>query len=488
MEWIDADILELQQQMENGTLSSKALTLAYLKRIQAFDDQICSIAELNPDAISIAEALDRERVLHGPRGPMHGIPVLLKDNISTGDKMHTTAGSVALSDNFASHDAPVVQALRRAGAVILGKTNLSEFARYIAMKFPDGYSSRGGQVKNPYGAHLSVSGSSSGSAAAVSSSFCAVAVGTETAGSISCPSMHNGICGLKPTVGLVSRSGIIPICNQDTAGPMGRTVTDCAILLGAMTTAEEPEDPATHCTAHLIHLDYTQFLKPDGLRGMRIGVNRVRCEPELFPGDCEAIFEQALESMRQAGAELVECDIPYTGLEGGILSQATLLYEFQAALDAYLAHYATGQCRRLADIIAYNQAHADIALRYGQDLLIAAQFETSGRLLESAYWDRKFEAIEQGQINGIDRALLEKGLDVIVCAGYSNLPPITGYPVMVVPMGISETGLPVGLSFYAGAFQEPKILQAAYGYEQCTHHRTPPVLKPVSSEVMQRTD
>lgn len=476
MEWMETGILELQRQMEAGQLSAKALVLAYLKRIRTYDSQINAVAELNPDAIAIAEALDRERALRGPRGPMHGIPVLLKDNISTADKMHTTAGSVALADNFARQDAPVVQALRRAGAVILGKTNLSEFARYIAMEFPDGYSSRGGQVKNPYGESLPVSGSSSGSAAAVSSGFCAVAVGTETAGSISCPAMHNSICGLKPTVGLASRSGIIPICSQDTAGPMGRTVTDCAILLGAMVTGEDADDAATGCTAHLVHRDYTQFLKPDGLRGLRIGVNRVRCEAELFPGDCEAIFERELERMRQAGAELVDCNIPYTGLEHGILSQATLLYEFQAAMDAYLARYATGQCRRLADIIAYNRAHADTALRYGQDLLVAAQSQTSGRLLEAEYWDMKLEAIERGQAGGIDRALAAQRLDVIVCACYSNLPPITGYPVMVVPMGVSETGLPVGLSFYAGAFQEPKILQAAYGYEQLTHHRTPPDL------------
>ena len=474
----EMSVLELQRQMENGTLTARSLVLSYLHRIQALDQagpRLNAVAELNPDAIATAEALDRERQVHGARSPLHGIPILLKDNISTGDKMHTTAGSVALADNLASADATLVARLRQAGAVILGKTNLSEFARYIAMEFPDGYSSRGGQVKNPYGEELPVSGSSSGSAVAVSAGLCAVAVGTETAGSISCPSMNNGICGLKPTVGLVSRAGIIPICGQNTAGPMGRTVEDCAVLLGAMVTGEDPADPATGCTDHLGHRDYTQFLIPDALRGLRIGVNRVRCEPELFPEDTEEIFERELERMRQAGAELVDCDIPYTGLENGILSQATLLYEFQGAMDAYLARYATGQCRRLSDIVAYNRAHAQTALRYGQDLLEAAQYETSGRLLEQEYWEMKFEALERGGTEGIDRALRENRLDVLVCAGYSNLPPITGYPVMVVPMGVSKTGLPVGLSFYAGAFQEPVILRAAYGYEQLTHHRRMPI-------------
>ena len=464
------------EQMSRGNLSSKELTAAYLKRIQQYDQngpKINAVAELNPDAIFTAEALDRERMLRGPRGPLHGIPVLLKDNISTGDKMHTTAGSEALADNFARKDAPLVKQLRKAGAVILGKANLSEFARYIAQEFPDGYSSRCGQVKNPYDASFPVSGSSSGSAAAAAGCFCSAAVGTETAGSITYPSIFGGICGLKPTVGLVSRSGIIPICGQDTAGPMARTVTDCAILLSAMTTGPDADDAATGCTEHLIQKDYTVFLKPEDFRGMRIGVNRVRCDKESFPEDSDDMFEKELLLMQQAGAELVDCDIAFTGMDSGILGQATMLYEFKTALNFYLSRYAAGQCRSLADIIAYNQRHAKTALRYGQDLLLLAQEQTTGRLVESSYWSQKFRAIEEGQA-ALDTCLSQYELDVITSPCYSNLPAITGYPSITVPMGLSRSGVPAGISFYAGAFQEGKILTAAYGYEQVSKRRIPP--------------
>ena len=470
------NILYLQNQMNQGTLTSKQLVLSYLKRIQAYDQGgpgINAVAELNPDAISIAEAMDRERTLIGARSSLHGIPVLIKDNISTGDKMHTTAGSLALSDNFARRDAPLVEKLRMAGAVILGKTNLSEFARYIANEFPDGYSSRGGQVKNPYDPSFPISGSSSGSAAAVAALFCTAAVGTETAGSITYPSIFSGICGLKPTVGLISRSGIIPICGQDTAGPMARSVTDCAVLLGAMTTPSDPDDPATHCTEHLIYQDYTAFLKPDSLRGMRIGVNRVQCDESSFPPDSMDIFERELLLMQQAGAELVSCDIPFTGLEKGILGQATMLYEFKSALNFYLSRYASGQCRSLADIIAYNQTHKETALRYGQDLLLLAQEQTSGRLVEHDYWEQKLQAIEKGR-GAIKSCMESQRLDVITSPCYSNLPAITGCPSIVVPMGFSENGIPAGISFYADAFQEGKILSAAFGYEQISKRQRLP--------------
>lgn len=476
MEVTKESISSLQKQMEKGALSSKELTIAYLKRICRYDQEdpkINSVAELNPDAVSIAESLDRERALHGPRGPLHGIPILLKDNISTEDKMHTTAGSVALDDNFAREDAALVKKLREAGAVILGKTNLSEFARYIAEALPDGYSSRGGQVKNPYDASFPVSGSSSGSAAAASGCFCAASVGTETAGSITFPAIFNGICGIKPTVGLISRAGIIPICGQDTAGPMGRTVTDCALLLGAMVTGADPRDPATQCTGHLTCRDYTRFLKKDSLKGMRIGVNRVRCEEEAFPEDSYDIFERELLILEREGAELVDCDIPFTGLESGILGQATMLYEFKSAIDCYLTRYASGRCRSLADIIAYNEQHAGSALRYGQDLLLLAQEETTGRLVERDYWSQKLRAVEEGQ-GAIDECMKRLKLDVITSPCYSNLPAVTGYPSMTVPMGFSKSGVPVGISFYAGAFQEGKILTAAYGYEQASKRRVSP--------------
>lgn len=476
MNMTETDILTLQSRMDQGKLTSKELVISYLKRIQAYDQggpYINAVAELNPDAVFIAESLDRERALCGSRGPLHGIPVLVKDNISTGDKMHTTAGSLALNDNFALQDAPLIKKLRKAGAVILGKTNLSEFARYIANEFPDGYSSRGGQVKNPYDPSFPISGSSSGSAAAVAALFCTAAIGTETAGSITYPAMFSGICGLKPTVGLVSRSGIIPICGQDTAGPMAKTVADCAVLLGAMTTPSDPDDPATLCTEHLSCRDYTAFLKPDGLCKMRIGVNRVRCDEASFPPDSMDIFERELLLIRQAGAELISCDIPFTGLEKGILGQATMLYEFKSALNYYLSRYASGQCRSLADIIAYNQLHADTALHYGQDLLLLAQEQTTGRLLEHDYWEQKLLAIEKGQ-NAISHCMKTLDLDVIVSPCYSNLPAITGFPSITVPMGFSENGVPAGLSFYAGAFQEDRILRAAYGYEQVSKRQRLP--------------
>lgn len=476
MDIAEKTIPELQEMMVAGKLSSVRLVEEYLDHIMKNDaGGLClnSVAELNPDALDIAKGLDRERTLLGPRGLLHGIPILLKDNIGTGDKMHTTAGANSLADNYSIKDSPLAARLRQAGAVILGKTNMTEFAHYMAANMKNGYSSRGGQVKSPYGETLDVSGSSSGSAVAVSCNFCAAAVGTETAGSIICPSLNNSIVGLKPTVGLISRSGIVPICTQDTAGPMGRTVTDCAVLLGAM-AAEDPDDPATHCTGKLRYGDYTQFLDPHGLCGLRIGVNRIRCEAGIFPDDCEALFEQELEVLRKAGAILVDNDIPYTGLEDDILSQATLLYEFKGALNAYLARWGNSTCRNLGEIIAYNQAHAESCLQYGQDLLEAAEHATGGRLLEPEYWKAKREALCRGARLGIDAAMEEKQLDAMICACYSNLPPVTGYPAIAVPMGFSKTGLPIGLSFYASAFQEPMLLRAAYAYEQLTHHRLAP--------------
>ena len=476
MDMTNADIYCLQKEMDKGRLNAQDLTIAYLKRIQQYDQsgpEINSVAELNPDAVFIAEALDRERAISGSRGPLHGIPVLLKDNISTGDKMHTTAGSVALSDNFARKDAPLVEQLRKAGAVILGKTNLSEFARYIVNEFPDGYSSRCGQVKNPYDSSYPVSGSSSGSAAAVAGRFCSAAVGTETAGSITFPAIFSGICGLKPTTGLISRSGIIPICGQDTAGPMAATVTDCAVLLGGMVTGPDTDDPATGCTGHLVHRDYTKFLNMNSLQGMRIGVNRVWSEKDSFPEDSTDIFEGELSLLKKAGAELVDCDIPFTGLQSGILGQAVMLYEFKSALNYYLNRYATGQCRSLADIVDYNEQHAETALRYGQDLLLLAQNQTTGRLVEGAYWSQKLRAVEEGR-RAIDDCMKRHRLDVITGPCYSNLPAITGYPSMVVPMGRSRSGIPTGISFYASAFQEGKVLSAAYGYEQVSKRRIPP--------------
>lgn len=468
----EKSIRELQELMRTGAATSKQITISYIKRIMAIDQdgpKLNAVAELNPDAIFWAEAMDRERADGKCRGPLHGIPILIKDNISTGDKMRTTAGSVALADNLAREDAPAVRALRGAGAVILGKTNLTEFANYIATTFPDGYSSRGGQVLNPYDPSFLVSGSSAGSASAAAASLCAAALGTETAGSITCPALFNSICGLKPTVGLVSRSGIIPICGQDTAGPMGRTVEDCAILLSGMITGEDPKDPATIGLGERVKEDYAAGLGEAGPH-LRVGINPVLCEVEPFPEDSMKLFEKALNTLREAGATLIETPIEYTGLAEGMLGEATMLYEFRSAMDNYLSRYATGQCRSLADVIEFNKEHRDVALKYGQDLLELAQYGTSGRLLEADYWKMKLEAIETAQAS-IDHMLDKYSLDAIVSPGYSNLPPITGYPVISVPAGYSASGIPVGISFYSSAYQERAILGAAYQFEKAGKFR-----------------
>jgi len=474
------NIIELQRLIDAGSLTSYQLTLEYIKRITQFDfrgPQLNSICEMNPDALEIAASLDRERKIKGPRGLLHGMPILIKGNISTNDKMRTNAGSVALNDNFARHDAVVVSRLRAAGAVILGKTNLTEFAHYMSSSMKNGYSSAGGQVLNPYGSSFDVSGSSSGSAVAVACDFCAASVGTETAGSIICPSSNNNICGIKPTVGLVSRSGIIPICGQDSAGPMGRTIADCAIMLNEMVTPNDYSDPSTFF-AKVSSEDYTHNLVPDSLRGMRIGVNRIRCEADIFPADIEDIFEHELDKIQDAGAVLIDSDINYTGLENNILSQSTLLYEFKSALEKYISQYSSGSCRTLYDIVQYNNHHPKSALKYGQDILEDALNSTSGKLIETAYWDMKIKAIEDGAANGILKVIKDNNLDVIACAGYSNLPPITGFPAVSVPMGFSSSGLPVGMSFFAGPYQESTLIKVAFGYEQITNHHKNPFLAP----------
>lgn len=469
---------ELQRDMEQGITSSEEITLSYLMRIAKLDQsgpKVNSVLEINPDAVFIARALDRERKMTGPRGPMHGIPVLLKDNISTCDKMHTSAGAAALADNFALADACVVEALREAGAVILGKTNLSEFARYMTMEIPNGFSARGGQTINPHGAEFDPLGSSTGSAVAAAMSFAAVTVGTETSGSIISPSHANGIVGLKPTIGVVSRSGIIPINSQDTAGPMGRTVQDVAILLGAM-TGEDMDDPATLSTDGLVFRDYTKFLKADALKGVRVGI----CPP---PADwCTeaqaAQFRKALTFLEQAGAELVEgCDLPEIRLSDSCLTDPVLQYEFKRYLDEYLAKYCSVPgMHTLNDIIRWNNDHAPAAIPYGQSILEECARNTSGRLTEPEYLIAKCRALREAGPEGIDRVMAEKNVDVIVSAAASDVPPTAGYPMLSVPAGNAADGRPVGLSFTAGAFSEPKLLAYGYAFEQASHLRVVPII------------
>lgn len=467
---------QLQSDMASGVTTSEEIVLAYLMRIAKLDQdgpKVNSVLEINPDAVFIARSLDRERKQVGPRGPMHGIPVLLKDNISTCDKMHTSAGAASLADNFALADAWVVEELRAAGAVILGKTNLSEFARYMTMEVPNGYSARGGQTINPHGADFDPLGSSTGSAVAAAMSFAAVTVGTETSGSIISPSHANGVVGLKPTVGTVSRSGIIPINSQDTAGPMGRTVKDVAILFGAM-TGEDPDDPATLSTDGCVFNDYTQFLREDALQGVRVGI----CLPA--PGRCTDAqveqFRKSLAYLEKAGAILVEgCELPNLQTTGSFLTDPVLMFEFKRYLDEYLTKYCSiPDIRTLNDVIRYNNDHADKAIRYGMNILEECARNTSGRLTEPEYLFAKCRAMTEAGPGGIDRVMQEKQVDVIVTAAANRLPPMAGYPILSVPAGNGSDGRPVGMSFMAGAFSEPKLLAYGYAFESASHLRVVP--------------
>ncbi|AWX55993.1 amidase [Brevibacillus brevis] len=473
----ETSILEWQTAMTAGTTTSRELTLSFLQRIATYNKQgirINAICELNPDALAIAESLDRERAVSGSRGSLHGIPVLIKDNIATSDKMHTTAGALALADSFASADAFVVTKLREAGAVILGKTNLTEWANFISNDMPDGYSSRGGQVLNPYGPGvLDVGGSSSGSAAGIAAGFAVVAVGTETSGSILHPAEQNSLVGIKPTVGLISRSGIIPISHsQDTAGPMARTVTDAAILLGALTGIDE-KDPVTGKSEGLAHTDYLPFLDADGLRGARIGVVRSR-----FLAECEneeiALYEAAIEKLKEAGATVVDAvTIPTENAEW---DRHVLVHEFKVGVNAYLKTLpASYPIRSLQDVIAFNRAHEEQALLYGQELLEESEL-TSGTLTEPEYLANRLFDLEMSQKQGLDAVMKEHELDALLYPGSTGyaIPAKAGYPSITVPAGYTSAGKPFGLMLTGLAFQEPTLLRLAYAYEQATRLRVAP--------------
>ena len=485
-------ITELQAAMRAGKESSAALTRKYLRRINAIDAQgpeLNSIIELNPDAIEIARRLDKERAGKGPRGPLHGIPVLLKDNIDTHDRMMTTAGSLALSGCIAARDSFVARRLRKMGAVILGKTNLSEWANFRSSRSTSGWSGRGGQTRNPYVLDRNPSGSSSGSGAAVAANLCAAAVGTETDGSIVSPSSFCGIVGIKPTLGLVSRSGIIPIAaSQDTAGPMARTVADAAILLGAL-AGVDGRDVMTNESLGKAHLDYTQFLDADGLRGARIGVAR-----KLFRhrADTAKLFEGVLEAMRGAGATLVDpAEIPSQGKVGDAEFQV-LLYEFKDGLNAYLGNCDPSvRVRALKDLIEFNEQNREREMPYfGQETLIRAQ--EKGPLTEKEYLDARAKCVRLSREEGIDAVMREHQLDAIIApttgpahatdytygdrdtgGGSSSFPAMAGYPHITVPAGF-VMGLPVGLSFFGRAWSEPALIKLAFAFEQLTKARKPP--------------
>ena len=484
-------ISELQEGMKSGRFTARSLVGKYSARIAEIDKggpAVNSVIEMNPDAPAIAEALDQERKTKGPRGPLHGVPVLIKDNIATADKMMTTAGSLALVGAKAPNDSFLAQKLRAAGAVILGKTNLSEWANIRSNHSTSGWSGRGGLTKNPYALDRNPCGSSSGTGAGISANLAAAGIGTETDGSIVCPSSSNGLAGIKPTVGLISRSGIIPISHsQDGAGPMCRTVKDAAILLGALTGVDS-DDAATAASAGKSQTDYAQYCDPNGLKGARIGVARKYFG---FSEAVDALMEQSLDAMKKMGATLVDpADIPTLGKFGD--SEFTvLLYELKADLNAYLARLnGNVQVKTLKDVIEFNERHHDQELRYfGQDVFIKA--EAKGPLTEKEYLDAVAKNHQLARVEGIDALMDKHQLDAVVAptggpawltdlingdhvaGGSSNAAAVAGYPNINVTAGYLS-GLPVGISFFGRAWSEPTLIKLAYSFEQATKARQAP--------------
>jgi amidase len=491
----DATIADLQTAINSGAQSSVSLVRWYVKRIGKIDRRgptLRSVIQVNPDALAIARSLDRERKAKGPRGPLHGIPVLIKDNIDTHDRMITTAGSLALLGSIPPRDSFVAQKLREAGAVILGKANLSEWANFRGYNSTSGWSARGGQTKNPYAVDRNPSGSSSGSAVAVAASLCAVAVGTETDGSLISPAAVCGIVSMKPTVGLISRSGIIPISHtQDTAGPMTRTVADAAILLGTL-TGVDPRDDATESSRGKAPPDYTKFLDPNGLKGARIGVARRYFGSAGISGK---LLEAALDDLKRLGATLIDpADDPPLG-EFGDAEGTVLSYEFKAGINAYLASLgASSPMRTLEDLIQFNERNRDKELRYfGQEEFLRA--EKRGPLTEKTYLDALEKCRRLSRAEGIDKVMNRHQLDAIVApaggpagatdlvygdrdvGGSSSAAAVAGYPNITVPAG-DILGLPVGISFFGRAYSEPVLLKIAFAFEQATKHRKAPKFPP----------
>ena len=487
----EATVADLQESMESGQRTARSITELYLGRIEALDRQgpdLGSIIETNPQALEIADQLDAERRSGGPRGPLLGIPVIIKDNIDTADQMTTTAGSLALEDSIPAQDSSVAQKLREAGAIILAKANLSEWANFRSTMSSSGWSGRGGQCRNPYALDRNPCGSSSGSAAAIAANFGALAIGTETDGSVVCPSTRNGVVGIKPTVGLVSRAGIIPISHiQDTAGPMARTLRDGAVLLGAL-TGVDPRDDATAASEGHSYNDYTQFLEADGLRDARIGVAR------SFPGfDARvvALFDEAIAAMAAGGATIVDpADVPNMDKYGDSEFEA-MMYEFKANLNAYLQSLGPAAAvKSLAEIIAFNEENQDRSMPFfGQEILIDS--EAKGPLTDQAYRDALTNNRRYSRREGIDAVMDEHNLDAIIAptgnpawmtdhvngdqaTGFSSRPAaVAGYPAITVPMGF-VAGLPVGISFFGRAWSEPTLLKLSYAFEQATNHREAP--------------
>ncbi len=496
-EWTIGDLTE---KMESGELSVHQVAELYLQRIEAVDKNgpyINAVIELNPAALEIADGLDQERKAGKVRGPLHGIPILLKDNIDTHDRMQTTAGSLALEGNFAAKDAFIVRQLRKAGALILGKTNLSEWANFRGKRSVSGWSSRGGLTRNPYALDRSACGSSSGSGAAVAANLCVAAIGTETDGSIICPSQTNGIVGIKPTLGLASRSGIIPIAHsQDTPGPMARTVADAALLLGALTGVDE-RDSATRSSRKRAFSNYAKYLDLDGLKGARIGVarNMTGTNSRILK-----IFEHCIEILKQLGAVIIDpANVPNFD-KFGSTELEVLHYEFKADLNKYLKSLpATVRVHSMEDVIKFNEESGDHVMPYfGQEHMTIAQ--EKGPLSEAKYKAALTKNLLMTRKNGIDAALQKHKLDALIVPSggpawvidlangdainwdmESTSPAaVAGYPHITVPAGY-VFGLPVGISFFSKAWQEPNLIKFAYAFEQATQYRRQPRYLPTAT-------
>ena len=488
----ETSIGDLAASMASGERTARSVTEAYLTRIAEIDRQgptLRSVIETNPDALAIADALDRERAEGRVRSPLHGVPILVKDNIDTADGMTTTAGSLALGGAIPVEDSRLAQRLREAGAVLLGKANLSEWANFRSTRSSSGWSARGGQCRNPYALDRNPCGSSSGSGAAVSANLAAAAIGTETDGSIVCPSTANGIVGIKPTVGLVIRAGIVPISEtRDTAGPMARSVRDAALVLGAI-AGVDPRDPATAPGETRGLGDYTPFLDVDGLRGARIGIQR---SVFGFHDAVDRLMEEAIAVLRDRGAVIL--DSIDLAASGGLRRAETevLFYEFKAGLNAYLANLRNPPIRSLAELIAFNERNADEELAwFGQERLIAA--ESKGPLSSLEYRQAHAVARRLSRAAGIDRVMDGSSLDAILAptggpawvtdlvngdhfgGSSSQFAAVAGYPNVTVPAGFVH-GLPVGVSFFGRAWSEPTLIRIAYAFEQATRHRRAPQL------------
>jgi amidase len=493
----ETTIADLQAGMASGKWTARSITQAYLDRIAELDRKgptLRHVIEVNPEALAIADALDRERKAGKVRGPLHGIPILLKDNVDTADKMTTTAGSLALAGSIAPRDSFIAAKLRAAGAIFLGKANLSEWANFRSTHSTSGWSGRGGQAKNPYVLDRNPCGSSSGSGGAVAANLCAAAIGTETDGSIVCPSSANGIVGIKPTVGLLSRSGIIPISHsQDTGGPMTRTMRDAAIMLGIL-AGPDPADPATMVTRSGGAIaDYTKYLDANGLRGARIGVARAK-----FFGYSDVVdktINDAIATMKAQGAVIVDPANIETAGKFDDSEFDVLLYEFKADLNDYRASLGPkAPVKSLQEIIAFNDAHKDQEMPwFGQEIMIQAQ--AKGPLTEKKYLDELANDLKMSRTDGIDATMDKYKLDAIIAptggpawptdllngdhftGGSSTPAAVAGYPNINVPAGFSH-GLPIGISFFGRAWSEPVLIKIAYAYEQATKHRRPPTFIP----------